>query len=446
MCSATASTRSARPCDIAATRSSTRNMALAAHSGALRLALGAVLVHLSSCATTTPRSAFVALRALGVAPRHAAISRGTSIGSRMAIGETFDKRPTNGKTDRIKNLLTQRAVQTQLYTLSFSGDLNTFEFLECFKDHHGLCDLHDHGALKVGWKEYLFDLIQSKQHDKVTKKTLYRGGSANNPYLQDAAVSMEFTTTIRPAILADNIMALRQDIAVEWLSDLKLVAAENDELMRQHLAMVTEMEDPAGKLMYSSLQLDDSSTPLRKSNYDLLCKMVTEVAIQNTVKEMSNRRSEEVAANWLQKHMDTTAAPLFARSEAAQHQRDVGKTFLQGLLRETPKVVRGTLRDADEVTLVDPLDIAARIMAERQVPALTPNQPRTPTQLTNPRLVCTAGCLNPARISTRGECGVSTVRGTVRDAAEVEREDPLDIAARIMAERQVSFSPRSKAP
>jgi len=68
-----------------------------------------------------------------------------------------------------------------------------------------------------------------------------------------------------------------------------------------------------------------------------------------------------------QKHMDTTAAPLFARSEAAQHQRDVGKTFLQGLLRETPKVVRGTLRDADEVTLVDPLDIAARIMAERQV-------------------------------------------------------------------------------
>jgi len=85
-------------------------------------------------------------------------------------------------------------------------------------------------------------------------------------------------------------------------------------------------------------------------------------------------------------------------------------------------------------------------MAERQVPALTPNQPRTPTQLTNPRLVCTAGCLNPARISTRGECGVSTVRGTVRDAAEVEREDPLDIAARIMAERQVSFSPRSKAP
>ena len=30
-----------------------------------------------------------------------------------------------------------------------------------------------------------------------------------------------------------------------------------------------------------------------------------------------------------QKHMSTTAAPLFARSEAAQHQRDVGKTFLQ---------------------------------------------------------------------------------------------------------------------
>ncbi|KAJ1470655.1 hypothetical protein T484DRAFT_1753722 [Baffinella frigidus] len=352
-------------------------MALAAHSGALRLALGAVLVHLSSCATTTPRSAFVALRALGVAPRHAAISRGTSIGSRMAIGETFDKRPTNGKTDRIKNLLTQRAVQTQLYTLSFSGDLNTFEFLECFKDHHGLCDLHDHGALKVGWKEYLFDLIQTytpkpwtldPERDECMSFTgrsrsggrpltpppfvpMYRGWTRTvlvqpcildphpqHPFLQDAAVSMEFTTTttphftirhpvsgdaavsmeftttIRPAILADNIMALRQDIAVEWLSDLKLVAAENDELMRQHLAMVTEMEDPAGKLMYSSLQLDDSSTPLRKSNYDLLPPPPTE-----------------------------------------------------GLLRETPKVVRGTLRDADEVTLVDPLDIAARIMAERQV-------------------------------------------------------------------------------
>ena len=52
--------------------------------------------------------------------------------------------------------------------------------------------------------------------------------------------------------------------------------------------------------MVSPLQLDDKSTPLRKNNYDLLCKMVTEVAVENTVKEMSNRRSEEVAGKWLQ--------------------------------------------------------------------------------------------------------------------------------------------------
>lgn len=269
--------------------------------------------------------------------------------------------------------------------------------------------MHDHGCLKVGWRQYMFDLLQAvrdpprprappargslvsiscsmrpmgridapapdldapgeqKQHDKTTKRSVYRGGSRNNPYLQDAGVSVEFTTTIRPAIMAENIMMLRQEIADEWMADLKLIASENDELMRHHLAMVTEQEDPEENKIYSQLTLDDNSTPLRKSNYDLLCKMVTEYAAVNTVKEMKNRRSEEVAGRWLQKYMDTTAKPLFVKANTGLGQRDVGKTFLQGLLKETPKVVRGTLRDVDEVTLVDPLDIAARIMAERQV-------------------------------------------------------------------------------
>lgn len=285
----------------------------------------------------------------------------------MAVGDQEKFRPTHGPRDPIKDFLTQRALQTQLFTLSHSGEVSTFEFLESFKDHQGMADVHDHGCLKVGWRQYMFDLLQAKQHDKTTKRSVYRGGSRNNPYLQDAGVSVEFTTTIRPAIMAENIMMLRQEIADEWMADLKLIASENDELMRHHLAMVTEQEDPEENKIYSQLTLDDNSTPLRKSNYDLLCKMVTEYAAVNTVKEMKNRRSEEVAGRWLQKYMDTTAKPLFVKANTGLGQRDVGKTFLQGLLKETPKVVRGTLRDVDEVTLVDPLDIAARIMAERQV-------------------------------------------------------------------------------
>ena len=138
MSSGTASVLAAQSNDRAATRSRSGKMEFAAHPGALRMALAAVLVQLSTSATSAPRPAFAPLRAVGLVPqRRATVSRGPSMGRIGSSGEIFEKRPRKGSTDRVKNFLTQRSVQTQLFTLSCSGDLNTFEFLECFKDHHG---------------------------------------------------------------------------------------------------------------------------------------------------------------------------------------------------------------------------------------------------------------------------------------------------------------------
>ena len=53
----------------------------------------------------------------------------------------------------------------------------------------GLCDLHDHGGLKVGWKEYLFDLIQTVRayptpyalHPHPALYTLHTSHQTSNP-------------------------------------------------------------------------------------------------------------------------------------------------------------------------------------------------------------------------------------------------------------------------
>jgi hypothetical protein len=102
----------------------------------LRAALAAMIVHVSVCtsAGSVPGTAFAASRGpISGLARRAAISRAPS----MAVGDQEKFRPTHGPRDPIKDFLTQRALQTQLFTLSHSGEVSTFEFLESFKDHQG---------------------------------------------------------------------------------------------------------------------------------------------------------------------------------------------------------------------------------------------------------------------------------------------------------------------
>lgn len=134
--------------------------------------------------------------------------------------------------------------------------------------------------------------------------------------------------------VADDLFEIRKQLADEWSEDLTLISAENAELFRHHHEVVVHKEDskllqqhplmresllqkrtplhrafsqlgsvPAlsglfvagppthqsNKFLISWFHLTeskDSDSPLRKSNYDLLEKYVTHIAIERVIHEM----------------------------------------------------------------------------------------------------------------------------------------------------------------
>lgn len=272
---------------------------------------------------------------------------------RMAVSDGGGRKEV--EKELIKNFLTQRAVQTHLTTLNRVGDVINFEYLERFGEHEGLSQVHGYGALKMSWREYLSELQIQPEVVVEKKKKTYRGGSANNPYLQDNYVTYE--ERVEPRDLAMTLLDWRADLSKEWLADLELIPQENAEAWRHHLAMVQNASDPDLQNQYSLLQLDDSSTPMRSANYDLLNKFCTHIAADKVLSELAKKTSEERSAVWLRDFMSEQG---IGNTKA---QWGMGASFLRNMLNEPPKVIS---EDGD-MKLIDPLDLAARVMAERQV-------------------------------------------------------------------------------
>lgn len=262
----------------------------------------------------------------------------------------------------VKDFLTQRAVQTHLVTLDQVGQRNDFDWLEGYMGHHGLSRVHGYGALRSGWKEYLNGMLRLPEQTITKTYEYYRGGTKGNPFIQPQTVEHE--ATVSPGKLVKTIMELRQQVSNEWRHDLELIAKENAEHWRHHLAIVTNGTDPDIALQHRLIEPRDSDTALRLDNYDLLEKFCTHVACTTVSMEMAAKEEEEHQAMWFKTYMENKAA--FAHTGT----RGVGRQFLKNLLNEPPRVlsmVGG--EEGSSVKLIDPMDIAARIMAQRQIVA-----------------------------------------------------------------------------
>eukprot|EP00960_Hanusia_phi_P041253 754904-Hanusia_phi.AAC.2 len=225
----------------------------------------------------------------------------------------------------------------------------------------GICNLHGYGALKVGWNEYISKLYRQPDSEYKMKRMLYRGGTSGNPYIKEQY--MEISTMLKPRKAAIAIMELREHIASEWQKDLQLVARENAEHWRHHLAKVQHNgTDPELHKQHRLLITTDDDSALRIDNYDLLIKFCTHIACEQVMEELATSPKDEHAAIWLKEYMQTRGA----RSFGAVQTRRVGWNFLNDILNEPPRVISGTGRDADTLCLIDPLDMGARIMAQRQ--------------------------------------------------------------------------------
>jgi len=283
-------------------------------------------------------------------------------GARMALRDRDSPHEREHLRKMVKDFLTQRSVQTYLFTLEQVGQRNDFDWLEGYMGHQGLSRVHGYGALRTGWKEYLNSMLRLPE--QTVKKTFeyYRGGSKGNPFIQPQTVEHE--ATISPRKLSSTIMELRAQVSDEWLHDLQLIARENEEHWRHHLAIVTNGTDPEMALQHRLIEPRDTDSALRLDNYDLLEKFCTHVACTTVSMEMAENKEEEHQAMWFKTYMENKAA--FAHVGT----RGVGRQFLKDLLNEPPRVL--SMVGGDEgagLRLIDPMDIAARVMAERQIVA-----------------------------------------------------------------------------
>jgi len=263
-----------------------------------------------------------------------------------------------GPSALIKDFVTQRALQTMLSNLDFAHQTDHRDFLSRFLEHEGVQDFHSYGGLKCGWMEYLTTLRKTAPFDIVRRKPMRKVGSANNPYIKQQF--FEYSINIDPSRLAEDMCEVRLQIADEWQADLQLIAAENAELFRHHNEMMVNGSDTQLHFKHPLMVQGDQDSPLRKSNYDLLEKYATHVATQRVLHDMSRSKPERHSHSWLREYV-----VLHGEGFEGDHGFNVGRSFLAGLLGAPPSVVPGK-KGSKRITMIDPLDIAARIMAERQ--------------------------------------------------------------------------------
>jgi len=106
----------------------------------------------------------------------------------------------------------------------------------------------------------------------------------------------------------------------------------------------------------------DENSPLRLATYDLLEKLATETAIRNIARQLSRapNSASRVAGRWLRARFDSPLGDGFR----GDHGPDVGRTFMLGLLAEVPVICGGGA--GEPIVLLDPHDLAERVMAERE--------------------------------------------------------------------------------
>jgi hypothetical protein len=267
----------------------------------------------------------------------------------------------SGPSALIKDFITQRALQTLLRNLDSAHQADHRDFLSRFLEHDGVQDFHGYGGLRCDWVEYLTTLRKTAPFDIVKRKPMRRMGSPDNPYIKQQY--HEYSISIDPGRLAEDLCEVRAHLSEEWQLDLQLIAAENAELFRHHNEVMVNGSDTQGKFRHPLLNRGDSDSPLRLANYDLLEKYCTHVASERVLHDMSRSRAERHSHKWLREWL-----LMHGEGFEGDHGHNVGREFLRGLLSAPPSVVAEGGKGRG-ITMIDPLDIAARIMAERQLVA-----------------------------------------------------------------------------
>eukprot|EP00551_Chaetoceros_affinis_P005429 CAMPEP_0203666734 /NCGR_PEP_ID=MMETSP0090-20130426/3733_1 /ASSEMBLY_ACC=CAM_ASM_001088 /TAXON_ID=426623 /ORGANISM="Chaetoceros affinis, Strain CCMP159" /LENGTH=391 /DNA_ID=CAMNT_0050530711 /DNA_START=46 /DNA_END=1221 /DNA_ORIENTATION=- len=275
----------------------------------------------------------------------------------------------------IKQFLTQRSIQSFMFLAEQVRDPHTADWVERLLGKSDLLNYHGTGAFDItkypAWDSFFLELIQQPKTSIIIQAKRrgrgHGGWSKNNPYLKDRYV--EYEVKIDPENLLPRIMAVREQLANEFVTDVDSVRIANDQILDSYDETVVggsttkAFDRMAYTILMDKIAMDNAldkfnSSPFRKGSFDLLQLLSLQEAIHRTLREyMSLGESKEVSFQFLR---DFYINRLSSHFDGYQ-QYGRADDFLEELLLTMPSVK--TLDGHMEFT--DPVSIAKDIIDER---------------------------------------------------------------------------------
>lgn len=307
--------------------------------------------------------------------RHASYSYGDENEEALA-------RARNDARVDVRNLLTQRAIQSFMYLCESLRDPHSGKWIEDFLGSSNQLEYHGTGA---GYMERFggtWDgpLLAMMERDKdvviVSAKRSgkgHKGWSKNNPYLEDRYV--EFHIDIDPVSLASRILSVREQIANEWVGDLDFLKQANQQVLESYTEMAKKeraktdaelLSRPMAFERTAALTMNfhascsaQASSPFRRGNFDLLCNLCTQASFHRLLRELKDGgQNKEISFNWLRNFYVDRVAEYFDGDQKYGRADD----FLEELLLATPSVVK---TPDGRGHLVDPMGLTERLIEIR---------------------------------------------------------------------------------
>lgn len=169
----------------------------------------------------------------------------------------------------VRDFLTRRAVRTVLYYFQEMRDSASTNWLQNFENF----EMKDENDVFEDGDSFLTRMQQQAQQQ----------GEYVQQHTQRAYLTKRYRFTIRPAQIAQSILASRKQLAAEWAIDLQSVEAENLEMQRMSFERLVEQDARILNSRRNQVFDVDSGgfdqTPLRSNNLQKLLVLVTQHAI-----------------------------------------------------------------------------------------------------------------------------------------------------------------------
>lgn len=174
-----------------------------------------------------------------------------------------------------------------------------------------------------------------------------------------------------------RILSVRGQIANEFIQDLDIVIATNDQIMNSYFDSIRQEDRDAPQELASSFDRETSiilsnnmessvsaSSPFRKGNFDLLYNLCTQASVHELLRELQRAGEErEVSFVWLRDFYVARVEGFFDGDQPFGRADD----FIEEMLLTPPSVKdMGTNKQGKAfVGLIDPLGLAEQIIARR---------------------------------------------------------------------------------